>query len=75
MAEVMERPVKKRLDLLTAEEAAQIVKRKPQTLKYWRYKRKGPPYREICGCPMYEREELYEWLEKQPRRVHEVAPQ
>jgi hypothetical protein len=74
MAETVERPVKRKLDLLTTEEAAEIVKRTPDTLKYWRYKRKGPPYRDIYGRPMYDRAELYEWLASQPRRAHEVAP-
>lgn len=55
------------IELLTPDEAALILKRKPDTLRQWRYKRKGPPFRDVCGRPMYERAKLMEWIEARPQ--------
>jgi hypothetical protein len=50
-------------ELLNTEEAAELLKVKPATLKYWRHKRKGPPYIVLPGSQMvlYTRESIERW--------------
>jgi len=52
------------LDLLSTEEVAELLKVSPATVKYWRHKRKGPPYFAIPGTQqiLYARDGLEPWL-------------
>lgn len=49
--------------LLTAEEAAEKLRLKPQTLAKWRVTGDGPKYRRIGTRALYEKREVERWLE------------
>ena len=52
--------------LLTTEEAAGLLKVRPQTLCVWRSsKRHGLPYIKVGGCVRYRMGDLLEWLQAQ----------
>jgi len=52
------------LELLSTEEVAALLKVSPATVKYWRHKRKGPPYFAIPGTQqvLYARDSVERWL-------------
>ena len=53
--------------LLTNEEAASYLRLRPQTLRVWRYKRKGPQFLKIGNKVCYRRDDLDRWLESRVR--------
>lgn len=50
---------------LTEREAADEVRRTPETLKRWRRLRKGPPFIRLQGRVLYDRAKLNAWLASQ----------
>lgn len=52
-------------EMLTPEEAAQVVRRSPHTLNSWRSKGTGPRARKIMGRVVYLRDDLDKWLSEQ----------
>lgn len=48
-------------EFLTTSEAADLVRRSPETLKRWRRLRKGPPFARVLGRTLYRRDELIAW--------------
>lgn len=51
--------------LLTMEEAAQLLRTPVSTLRYWRHMNKGPRAARIGGRIMYRLADLESWLEAQ----------
>lgn len=51
--------------LLTIDEAAEILRRPPATLRYWRATHTGPPSARVMGRVMYREDELRAWIEAQ----------
>lgn len=54
--------VRSRSDLLTTVEAAEFLRRQPQTLAYWRCAGKGPPYVKAGAGVRYRLSDLEAWL-------------
>lgn len=53
-------------DLLTESEAAERIRRPPETLRYWRWKGEGgPPSFKIGRRVMYDAADLEAWIEAQ----------
>lgn len=48
--------------LLTVEQAARILKLKPDTLNQWRKRKKGPPYLQMVGTVRYDKDALEVWV-------------
>lgn len=57
-------------ELLTTPEAAAIVRRPEETLRYWRWRgrNEGPPSFKIGRRVVYDRAELLDWVAAQRRR-------
>ena len=53
------------MEWLTTTEVAEMLKLKPQTLRVWRWKRKGPPYRSLGRSVRYLRSEVDAWAAEQ----------
>lgn len=51
--------------LLTLEEAAEIVRRPPATLRFWRHSGTGPPSARIQGRIVYREADLMAWIDRQ----------
>jgi excisionase family DNA binding protein len=52
-------------ELLTTDEAAQLLGLSRRTLEDWRLKRSGPPYHRISrSIVRYRRSDLLDWLER-----------
>jgi len=63
-------PLPPGLDLLTADEAAALLRRKPNTLQGWREEGIGPAYvQQGCMPPLYRRDDLVAWIQ-----AHRVEP-
>ncbi|MGW7706319.1 helix-turn-helix transcriptional regulator [Streptomyces sp. NPDC054771] len=58
--------------LLTLPEAAEMLRRPVNTLRYWRYTGTGPSSFRMGRCVMYREEDLVAWVEAQ-RRGGQVA--
>jgi len=52
-------------DVLTATEAAELLRMKPQTLAIWRMDRKNLPFVRAGRRVLYRRRDLLEFLERQ----------
>ena len=52
-------------DMLTIEEAAEMLRSTKGTLRRWRYERSGPPSAKIGNRVMYRRSDLIAWLDEQ----------
>ena len=50
--------------LLTTDQAADILKLKPVTLKKWRVVGTGPPYIRLGGAIRYRQSDLLEYVER-----------
>ena len=50
--------------LLTTDEVAEMLKVKPATVKWWRHRRKGPPFIQVPGSQkvLYSSDEVNRWL-------------
>lgn len=46
------------IPLITAKEAAEMLRVTTNVLAIWRYRKKGPPWYKIGGAIMYDRKEL-----------------
>lgn len=56
-------------DLLTTEEAADVLGVSPRTMEGWRVKDQGPKFLRIGGrLVRYRREDLAAWLKKEAKR-------
>lgn len=53
--------------LMDTEQTATYLHVKPETLKVWRKRRKGPPFLNVETAVRYRREEVDEWLEAHRR--------
>lgn len=56
--------------LLTQKEAATIVRKPPRWLERKRCEGGGPPFRYIGRTPLYELNDLFNWLRSQPVMQH-----
>jgi DNA-binding transcriptional MerR regulator len=56
-------------DLLTTPEAAAIVRRPQETLRYWRWRGEGPPSFKIGRRVVYDRDDLLRWVARQKLRT------
>ncbi|MGH3522270.1 MAG: helix-turn-helix domain-containing protein [Mycobacterium sp.] len=54
-------------DLLTEIEAADIIRRPKETLRYWRWQGEGPPWFKLGRRVVYDRAEFEAWIEAQKR--------
>lgn len=52
-------------DMLTIDEAAELLRSSKATLRRWRYERTGPPSAKVGSRVMYRRTELAAWLDEQ----------
>ena len=52
---------------LTRKEAAEILRRKPQTLRAWAMRGQGPPFIRVSERVLYPESDLLAWIES--RRV------
>lgn len=52
-------------ELLTSEQAAQILGVKPQSLAVWRLYGKNLPFVKVGRLVRYRREDLEQWIERQ----------
>ena len=53
--------------LLTSDEAADLLRLRPATLRAWRCRGAGPPYHKVGDRVRYSRRDLDAWLAKQRR--------
>jgi DNA-binding transcriptional MerR regulator len=56
-------------DLLTTTEAAAVLRRPEETLRYWRWRGLGPPSFKIGRRVVYDRSDLLGWIEDQRTRT------
>jgi hypothetical protein len=61
-------------DLLSPEQAAEILDKSPSTLSRWRSEKIGPPYIKNGGTIEYRRGDLKDYRLRQRRLVPERAP-
>jgi len=54
-------------DLLTEREAADIIRRPGETLRYWRWRGEGPPWFKLGRRVVYDRADLETWIDAQKR--------
>lgn len=54
-----------REELLTTAEAAALLRQSPNTLKYWRHMKQGPPYATIGRRIVYRRIDLDKYIDQQ----------
>lgn len=60
--------------LLTTEQAAELLRKKPQTLRLWRTeKTKGPPWINVGGSVLYDQRDVLEFLEAHKTRPGKVT--
>jgi excisionase family DNA binding protein len=57
--------LEKPFQLLTIEEAAELLRTPVSTLRYWRHMNKGPKAARIGGRIMYRQDDLESWIEQQ----------
>jgi len=57
-------------DLLTAAEAAELLRVPPDTLRRWRSQRSGPPGIRLGRRVVYVRADCLAWVEEQKRQQH-----
>ena len=50
---------------LTTSETADITRMKPQTLRVWRWRGDGPPFKKIGSRVFYDRSEVFAWIDQQ----------
>lgn len=55
-------PIEEAKDLLTNNEAAELLRIKPNTLQKWRSKEKGPPFHKIEGVIRYKKSDIDSYL-------------
>jgi hypothetical protein len=48
--------------LLSDKDAAELLHARPQTLRAWRNRRKGPAFYKLSGRILYKREDLEAWI-------------
>lgn len=53
-------------DYVSAAEAARLLGVKPKTIRTWRDKRHGPPWRLIAGRAVYSKDAVYKWASEHP---------
>ena len=51
---------------LSEKEVAELLNLKVATLRAWRLRGSGPPYRKLGSAVRYPLDELQDWLNKQP---------
>jgi predicted DNA-binding transcriptional regulator AlpA len=56
-------------DLMTTPEAAALVRRPQETLRYWRWRGEGPPSFKIGRRVLYDRAELLAWITAQKHKT------
>ena len=49
-------------DFLTEKEAAELLRLEPDTLKHWRFQKKGPTYYKLGGAIRYRESELLDFI-------------
>ena len=49
-------------DFLTEKEAAELLRLEPDTLKHWRFQKKGPTYYKFGGAIRYRESELMDFI-------------
>lgn len=60
-----ERPLVDLEELLNADEAAKLLRQKPQTLAAWRCEKRGPAYVKVGRSVFYQRSAISAWLTSQ----------
>lgn len=53
------------MDLITTAEAAALLRVSPETLRYWRWRNKGPVSFRSGRHVLYERADVIAWIETQ----------
>ena len=61
-------------EFLTEKEAAALCGKRPRTLEFWRWQRRGPPFYSIGHSVRYKRTDIVAFLEKQCRVETNGAP-
>jgi len=59
---------------LTRKEAAELLRRRPQTLRVWAMRGVGPPYIRVNGLALYPEAALRGWLEERRVKPDAGAP-
>ena len=52
-------------DFSTTAEVADLTRRPPSTVAYWRHRGEGPRYAKVGKRVLYRREDVVAWLESQ----------
>lgn len=55
---------------MTTSEVSALVRRSPETLRYWRHRNEGPPSFRLGRRVMYRRGDVSAWIEAARRREH-----
>lgn len=53
------------MDLLTTSEVSELIRRPPETLRYWRWRGEGPPSFKLGRTVLYDRVDVLRWIDAQ----------
>lgn len=54
-------------NLLAQADVARLLNVSPQTVRTWRWAKKGPPFRKLHGRVLYEEQDVLHWVAAQPK--------